>query len=452
MRTTRTREGLLTALVIAELLVAPELAAAREPPPPIPPALRACHREQVRLTAQQRFVDVEPLDLQAVGDGALLLYRTVETTTRGTRTRRRGELFLQRLGPAGTRGPALSLARADGLALARVAAVDGGALVLYTVDARVDGDGPQTLHALLLREGDDGWRLAARQSWGTLATAYGLQLARAGDRLAAVYLTKGTGYSGALRLQPIDRTGALDGPALRLADNANLDARLAVDPTSGEFWLAWTDARKTSVRALGSDGRGTRPALALTGEFGSLVALWPQPAGFALAYQKNFTHGSVPDDAMAFYLQRFDAAGAPLGPAEPLSPRSPVDPSWGALAWRDGAAARVHVQRRIHPDGHTREPNYLHFGPLGADTRVLAQTLLHEARLAALPDSYLVAWSDARDDASIACQRIGACVGELYVGGWRPDHAVALAPTRITRLAVSRPRAALDGRWQELCD
>lgn len=452
MPATRTKEGLLTALVIAgELLVAPAAATAHEPPPPIPPALRACHREQVRLTAHQRHVDGEPLDLQAVGDGALLLYRAVEVTTKGTRTRRRGELFLQRLGPTGARGPALSLARVDGLAYARVAAVDGGALVLYTVDARVDGDGPQTLHAVLVREGDDGWQVGASQSWGKIATAYGLQLARSGDRLAALYLTQGTAYPGALTLQLLGRAGAVDGDPLRLGP-ANLDARLAVDPTTGEFWLASSEAGKTSVRVLGSDGRETRPTLALAGQFGALVALWPGPAGFALAYQKNFTLGSVPGDTMAFYLQRFDAAGGPLGAPEPLSPRSPSDPSWGTLAWRDGAAARVHVQRRLHPDGYAREPNDLHFGPLGGDTRLLTRTLLHEPTLAALADGYLVAWSDARDDTSKACLRVGACVGELYVGGWRRDHAITLAPTRLTQLAVSHPPAALHGRWQALCE
>lgn len=415
-------------------------------------ALWQCQREQQRLAQQQRFVDVQPLDLQAAGDGALALYRADETTVKGDRTRRRGELFLQRIGPAGALGPALALARADGLAHARVAAIDGGALVLYTVDGRVDGAGPETLHALLVRGGDDAWQAAPAKSWGPVATSYSLSLARSGDRLAALYLTRGTGHASALSLQMIDRTGAPSGSPLRLAASAGLDAQLAVEPQTGEFWVAWADAGKVQVRALGVDGRGQSPALALAGEFGSLDALWPHAGGFALAYQRNFTRGDIPDDAMAYYLQRFDAAGGKLGAPELLSPRSRSDPSWGALAWRDRSAARVHVQQRVLPDGRTQDPSNLRFGPLGSDTRVIAGTLLGEPTIAATADGYLVAWSDSRDDQAKSCLRIGACVGELYVASWKRDQTPALAPTRLTRSAVSRPPTAVNGRWRELCE
>lgn len=423
-------------------------------------ALWQCQREQQRLAAQQRYVAIEPLDLEAVGDGALLLYRAQETTVNGATSKRRGELFVQRLGPAGALGPALSLGRIDGLALAQVAAIDGGALVLYTADARVDGVGPETLHAALVRGSDDNWQAAPARSWGAVASAYSLGLARSGDQLAAIYLTQGTGHTSTLSLQRIAGDGARVGAPLRLGTSTGVDAQLAASPARGEFWAAWSDAGVVQVRALGPDGRGASPAIALAGRFGSLDALWPQVGGFSLAYQKNFTRGDIPGDMMGYYLQRFSASGGPLGPPEPLSPRSPTDPSWGALAWRDQAAARVHTQQRVGKDGRTQEPSELRFGPVGGDTRVIAGTLLGEAVIAATADAYLVAWSDARDDLGRPCQRLGACVGELYVAGWRRDPtaslatplAPTLAPTRLTRLAVARPTADPDTRWRELCE
>ncbi len=419
-------------------------------------ALWQCQREQKRLALKQRYVAIEPLDLRATGDGTLALYRAQETTVTGATSRRSGELFLQRLGPTGApspRWPALSLARADGLALARVAAIDGGALVLYTVDARVHGTGPETLHAVVLRGADDAWQVGPARQWATVATAYGLALARSGDRLAALYLSKGTGpIRQALSFQAIDRAGAAIGEPVRLAASAGLDAQLAVDPRSGEFWAAWTDTGKSFVQALGADGRASTPAIAIGEGFGSLDELWPQAPGFALAYQKNFTRGEIANDAMAYYLQGFDKTGAKLDKPGLLSPPSRGDPHWGELAWSERGAARAYVQQRINRDGRQQEPSDLMFGPLGLDARVVASSLLGEPTIAASGEEFVVAWSDARDDGSKACLRLGACVGELYVASWRLDGTQRLAPTRLTRLAVPRPPVAIDDRWRELCE
>ncbi len=392
-----------------------------------------------------------PHDLQALGDGQALLYVRSETTRIGGKQQRKGELFLQRLGPAGARLMAASLTRWPGLAHARALPIDGGLLVAYTVDERSAG-GRQSLYLLKLRAVGDALHIdTPKLHTADLANAYNISLARAGDTLAVLYLKNDGPDKSAVMIHLLDATGTAIAAPQRLATAAYLaDARLASGPRG--FWATYSTGPEITVVQLGPGGRPASPAVVLKERLGSIDAVWPQDGSFALEYHKSFTLGSVPNDKMGYYLQSFDPGGRKRSAAVALSPASASDPHWGSLARSDAGAVRVHGVERIDRSGRRMPVSDLMFGPVGRDARKLSSTLVGEPRVHALGDDFFAAWSDARDDRSRACERLGACVGEVYVASWKRGQQPLLAPTRVTHGAVPRPPVSDDGRWRELCD
>ena len=230
-------------------------------------------------------------------------------------------------------------------------------------------------------------------------------------------------------------------------DHGPVGSDLGLTPGKDGLWATWSRGRDTVIRSLGAGGRPAAPPIVIAGPLGTFAALRVDATGFTIAYEKDFTHGQIPGDKMGLMLQRFDAAGVRVGRPVALTPGEQDDPQRGGVAWGPTAAARAHAGRHDHD---SLAPADLLFGPIGAPATRVSTTLLGEPVIIAAGERFVVAWSDSRDDAAKVCTRVGECVGEVYAATYAADGRPLLAPTRLTRAAVSGQVAA-EWRRLELC-
>lgn len=409
--------------------------------------LWTCWKEQVDAGSNYRAVGSAPVAAAGFGEQwAVLVQRREEGIERGIEVRD-GEIQLHVVDAAGPQGWS-PIARGD-LARPRMVGLGEGAWIVFGPGR---GEGPRALTAVVVRPREGGGVPdvgAPQELVRDSANAYVLAIASAGEGAAALYLA-GQDEAAALQFQAVDARGARVGepvPVVQVPSHVS-SVQLAGDGARG-YLAVWTQGTDIVVAPLGPRGESRAEAIVLGEHLGAPQSVWPaEDGGFRLAYHKNYMLGSNSRDTMGFYLQAYDASGRASGSRVALSRASAEQSSFGGFAAGPGGGARAYERERRA--GERRRPSELLFAPLGEEARPIASTLLGEPWIAAVRGGYVVMWADSRDDASQVCSALGECVGEAYVSIWREGQAM-LGPTRLTRDARSKPRAASGGDWRALC-